>query len=108
MITLDFPGITSGTNAQAYLKEKNDMFGILKDLALTFIVIILNHWVYGVEDDITYGALVNFLISNQTSLLGTSALFLVLLLGCSALFEALEMRSGWQGCPLLSIYKRSR
>ncbi len=67
------------------------MAGLIKDFALTALIIILNHWVYGVEDIISYEFIVNFIAKNQVlflaiGILGSSALLL-----SSSMFESLGL-----------------
>ena len=55
------------------------MLGLIKDFALTALIIILSHWVYGVEDVIAYDYVIGFITSKQ-------ALFLTIgILGSAAL-----------------------
>ena len=55
------------------------MLGLIKDFAITSLIIILNHWIYGVEDVIAYDFVVGFISSKQ-------ALFLTIgILGSAAL-----------------------
>jgi len=67
------------------------MAGLIKDFALTALIIILNHWVYGVEDIIAYEFIVKFIAQNQTlfialGILGSGALLLT-----SSMFESLGL-----------------
>ena len=41
------------------------MGGLIKDFALTALIIILNHWVYGIEDTIAYDFTVGFIVKSQ-------------------------------------------
>jgi hypothetical protein len=55
------------------------MLSLIKDFAITALIIILNHWIYGVEDVIAYDFVVGFISSKQ-------ALFLTIgILGSAAL-----------------------
>jgi hypothetical protein len=65
------------------------MGGLLKDFALTALVIILNHYFYGVEDSVAYGFIVDFMARNQTGFLVGGVLGSVVLLFFSTLFEGL-------------------
>jgi len=47
------------------------MLGLIKDFAITSLIIILNHWVYDVEDIIAYDFIVNFITKNHTLFLST-------------------------------------
>ena len=50
------------------------MLGLIKDFAITALIIILNHWVYDVEDIIAYDFVVNFITKNHTLFLSTGIL----------------------------------
>ena len=50
------------------------MIGLIKDFAITALIIILNHWVYGVEDIIAYDFVVDFITRNHTLFLSTGIL----------------------------------
>ena len=63
------------------------MGALIKDFALSALIIILNHWIYGVEDYISYEYFVNFITSNQTSILATSIVGSIALLCTSFMFE---------------------
>ncbi|UCD66650.1 MAG: hypothetical protein JSW69_03235 [Deltaproteobacteria bacterium] len=67
------------------------MGGLIKDFALTALIIILNHWVYGVEDTISYELIVNFITQNQTLFLATGILGSGALLISSSMFESLGL-----------------
>lgn len=67
------------------------MTGIIKDFALISLIIILNHWVYGVEDTISYEFVVNFIAQNQSLFLATGILGSVALLLSSSMFESLGL-----------------
>ena len=67
------------------------MGGLIKDFALTALIIILNHWVYGVEDTISYEFIVNFIARNQTLFLAGGILGSGALLLSSAMFESLGL-----------------
>ncbi len=67
------------------------MGGLIKDFALTALIIFLNHWVYGVEDTISYEFIVNFIVKNQTLFLATGILGSGALLLSSSMFESLGL-----------------
>jgi len=67
------------------------MGGLLKDFALTAAVIILNHWIYGVEDNISYEFIVGFFSRYKTPILSLSFLVSITLLFSSAMFETLGL-----------------
>ena len=50
------------------------MLGLIKDFAITALIIILTHWVYGVEDIIAYDFVVDFITTNQTLFLSIGIL----------------------------------
>ena len=41
------------------------MLGLIKDFALTALVIILNHWIYGIEDTIAYDFIADQITRNK-------------------------------------------
>ena len=67
------------------------MGGLIKDFAVTALIIILNHWVYAVEDTIAYELVVNFITRNETLILAVG----ILVSGClpifSSMFESLGL-----------------
>jgi len=65
------------------------MGGLVKDFALTALVIILNHYVYGVEDNLAYEFIVDFMAKNQTIFLASGILGSIGLLVFSSTFEGL-------------------
>ena len=65
------------------------MGNLIKDFALTALIIILNHWVYGVEDSISYEFMVSFITRKQTLLLGTGIFGSIVLLFSASMFESL-------------------
>jgi hypothetical protein len=67
------------------------MSGIIKDFALTALVIILNHWIYGIEDTIAYEFLVRFIAKNQTLFIASGMVGSVILLISSSMFESLGL-----------------
>ena len=50
------------------------MLGLIKDFAITALIIILTHWVYGVEDIIAYDFVVGYITKNHTLFLSTGIL----------------------------------
>ena len=67
------------------------MFGLISDTALTMIIILLAHGVYGVEDVDAFNFIVDFISKNQTSFVGTGVFCLVILLGLSVVFESIGL-----------------
>jgi len=67
------------------------MGGLIKDFALTALIIILNHWFYGVEDTISYEFIVSFIDRNRTVLIAAGTLGSVALLLSSTMFESLGL-----------------
>jgi hypothetical protein len=67
------------------------MAGLIKDFALTALIIILNHWVYGVEDIISYEFIVNFIARNRTLFIAIGILGSTSLLLSSSMFESLGL-----------------
>jgi len=65
------------------------MGGLLKDFALTALIVILNHYFYGVEDSVAYKFIVDFMAQNQTIFLAAGILGSIALLFFSAMFEGL-------------------
>ncbi len=67
------------------------MVTILQDLAITLVLIFLNHSVYGVEDSITYQYIVDLIARKQTFFLGVGILGSGSLLISAAMFESLGL-----------------
>jgi hypothetical protein len=67
------------------------MTGILKDFALTVLIIFLNHWVYGVEDSISYEFIVDYIAKKQSFFLGMGILGSCFLLISAVMFESLGL-----------------
>jgi hypothetical protein len=65
------------------------MGGLLKDFALTALIIILSHYIYGVEDSIAYKFIVDFIAQNQTTFFAAGVLGSIVLLVFSTMFEGL-------------------
>lgn len=64
------------------------MGGLIKDFALTALIIILNHWIYGVEDILAYDFIVGFIANNQALFVATGILGSCFLLLSSVMFES--------------------
>lgn len=67
------------------------MSGIIKDFALTALVIILNHWIYGIEDTLAYEFIVNFIDKNRTLFIASGMVGSIVLLLISSMFENLGL-----------------
>jgi hypothetical protein len=67
------------------------MGGLIKDFALTALIIILNHWIYGVSDYISYDYIVNFAGSHHTAIMITSIVGSIVLLVSSTILESLGL-----------------
>ena len=67
------------------------MGGFIKDFALTALIIILNHWIYGVEDIISYEFVVNFIARNKTFFLVTGIFGSSALVISAIMFENLGL-----------------
>jgi hypothetical protein len=67
------------------------MSGIIKDFALTALVIILNHWIYGIDDAIAYGFIVNIIVKNRTLFIASGLVGSFILLISSSMFESLGL-----------------
>ncbi|KPK27482.1 MAG: hypothetical protein AMJ61_05440 [Desulfobacterales bacterium SG8_35_2] len=67
------------------------MSGIIKDFALTALVIILNHWIYGIDDAIAYGFIVNIIVKNRTLFIASGLGGSFILLISSSMFESLGL-----------------
>ena len=60
---------------------------MIKDFVLAAIIIILNHWVYGVEDAYSYQYLVDFFSEYQTTFLAGGTIGAIALILSSYMFE---------------------
>ena len=60
---------------------------MIKDFVLAAIIIILNHWVYGVEDAYSYQYLVDFFSEYQTTFLAGVTIGAIALILSSYMFE---------------------
>lgn len=67
------------------------MGGLIKDFALTAFIIILNHYVYGVEDIIAYEFVVGYMTRHQTLFLVSGIIGSIGLVTFSAMFEGLGL-----------------
>ena len=67
------------------------MGGLLQDFALAAFIIMLNHWIYGVEDTISYEVIVNFISQKKSLIMAMSFLVSVTLLLSSSLFETMGL-----------------
>jgi hypothetical protein len=67
------------------------MGGLLKDFALTAFIIMLNHWIYGVEDSISYEFIVEHISKNSNFILILSFGVSLTLLFSAAMFESLGL-----------------
>lgn len=67
------------------------MGGLLKDFALSAFIIMLNHWIYGVEDSISYEFIVDFIFKYKNLIFSLSLMMSVTLLFSSAMFETLGL-----------------
>ena len=67
------------------------MGGFIKDFALTALIIILNHWVYGIEDAIAYNFIVEFITGKHFAILATAFLGSLGLVLSATLFENLGL-----------------
>lgn len=67
------------------------MGGLLKDFALTAFIIMLSHWIYGVEETISYGFIVDYLGKNKTLIIGSSIVFAVIQLVAAAMLETMGL-----------------
>jgi hypothetical protein len=65
------------------------MGGLLKDFALTALVIILNHYFYGVEDSVAYNFVADFMLRNRLIFIAAGILGSGTLLVFSSMFEGL-------------------
>ena len=67
------------------------MAGLLQDFALAAFIIMLNHWIYGVEDSVSYAFIVTFISQKKALIMAISFLVSVTLLLSSALFETMGL-----------------
>lgn len=67
------------------------MGGLLKDFALSAFIIMLTHWVYGVEDSVSYEFIVNFISKYKNLIFSIGFTMSVTLLFSSAMFETLGL-----------------
>ena len=60
---------------------------MIKDFVLAAVIIILNHWIYGVEDTYSYQYLVDFFSAYKTAFLAGGIIGAILLILSSYMFE---------------------
>ena len=60
---------------------------MIKDFVLAAVIIILNHWIYGVEDAYSYQYLVDFFSEYQTTFLAGGTIGAIALILSSYMFE---------------------
>ncbi len=61
---------------------------MIKDFVLAAVIIILNHYVYGIEDLYSYEYLVNFFTENKTAFLAGGTIGAIVLILSSYMFES--------------------
>ena len=61
---------------------------MIKDFVLAAVIIILNHWVYGVEDSYSYNYLIDKFATYQTTLLAAGTIGAIVLILTSYMFES--------------------
>ena len=67
------------------------MLGLIKDFALTALIIILNHWIYGIEDNIAYDFIADHIIKSRTFFIATGIVSSIVLPLSSSMFESLGL-----------------
>ena len=67
------------------------MLGLIKDFAITALIMILSHWVYGIEDTVSHDFLVDFIAGNKTLFLAIGILGSGTMLICAAMFQGLGL-----------------
>jgi len=67
------------------------MLVLLKDFALTALVIILNHWIYGIEDIIAYDFIADHIIKSKNLFIAAGIVASIVLPLASSLFESLGL-----------------
>ncbi len=67
------------------------MLGLIKDFALTALVIILNHWIYGIEDTIAYDFIADHITKNKNLFITAGILASIVLPLSSSMFESLGL-----------------
>ena len=67
------------------------MSDLLKDFSITALIMILGHWVYGIEDIVAYDFLVYYFVSNKTFFLITGFLCSATVMFLAAMFEGLML-----------------
>lgn len=79
------------------------MGGLIKDFALTALIIILNHWVYGIEDSISYEFLVLFFARKQTLFISIGFFGSVALVFSASMFESLGLYKITYGLSKITV-----
>jgi len=63
------------------------MLGLIKDFAITALIMILSHWVYGIEDTVSHDFLVDVIARNKTLFLAIGILGSGTILTSAAMFQ---------------------
>ncbi len=79
------------------------MLGILKDFTVVALIIILNHWIYGIEDNISYNFVVDFIVKIHTLFMASGIILSVFLLISSSMFENLGLYKITYGLSLILV-----
>lgn len=79
------------------------MGSILKDIALTTVVIFLNHWIYGIEDAYSYNYIVELIARKQLLFLSIGIVGSIALLASAVLFETLGLYKITYGLSLILV-----
>ena len=67
------------------------MSGLLKDFAITALIMILGHWIYGIADSVAYDFIVDFIADNKILLLATGIFGSGIMLFLAAMFQGLGL-----------------
>ena len=67
------------------------MSGLLKDFAITALIMIFSHWVYGIEDTVAYDFLVEVIVSNKALFVVTGTLGSGTAMFLAAMFQELGL-----------------
>jgi hypothetical protein len=65
------------------------MLSLIQDFAITLLIIILGHWIYGVADIVAYDFFVDFIVSSKYLILAVGILGSVTVVISAAMFEGL-------------------
>ena len=65
------------------------MGSLIKDFALSALIMILSHWIYGVEDQVSYNFIVSFIDRHRTFIVASGIMGSIILLCSSFMFENL-------------------